>query len=83
MAHMNYIAYNPLTEEKIEFKSLPLVASYFGIGESTLRRWALYGMSVMELASEQDRPRLEATQSKLKGFEIYKATEWSEFNDIN
>ena len=50
MAHMNYIAYNPLT--------------------------------VMELASEQDRPRLEATQSKLKGFEIYKATEWSEFNDM-
>ena len=81
MAHMNYIAYNPLTEEKIEFKSLPMVASYFGIGESTLRRWVLYGMPISELASEQDKPRLEANQSKLRGFEVYKGTEWQEFND--
>ena len=76
MAHMNYIAYNPMTEEKIEFKTLPKVASYFGIGESTLRRWVLYGMPIAELAEEQDKPRLEA------GFEIYKGTEWSEFNDM-
>lgn len=41
----------------------------------------LYGMSVLELANEQDKPRLEVTQGKLKGFEIYKETEWSEFND--
>ena len=82
MAHMNYIAYNPMTEEKIEFKTLPKVASYFGIGESTLRRWVLYGMPIVELAEEQDKPRLEAIQSKLKGFEIYKGTEWSEFNDM-
>ena len=83
MAHMNYIAYNPMTEEKIEFKTLPMVASYFGIGESTLRRWVLYGMPIAELAEEQDKPRLEAIQSKLKGFEIYKGTEWEKFNDFN
>ena len=80
---MNYIAYNPMTEEKIEFKTLPMVASYFGIGESTLRRWVLYGMPIAELAEEQDKPRLEAIQSKLKGFEIYKGTEWEKFNDFN
>lgn len=80
MAHMNYIAYNPMTEEEIKFKTLPMAASYFGIGESTLRRWMLYGMSVLELASEQDKPRLEATQGKLNGFEIYKETEWQYFN---
>lgn len=53
MAHMNYIAYNPMTEEEIKFKTLPMAASYFGIGESTLRRWMLYGMSVLELQANK------------------------------
>lgn len=80
MAHKQYIAYNAKTEEQINFKTLPKLASYFNLGASTVRRWVLYGMPIIELADEQDKPKLIESQSKLKGFEIFSEEEWVEFN---
>lgn len=80
MAHMKYIAYNAKTEEQINFKTLPKLASYFGLGTSTVSRWVLYGMPIIELADKQDQPKLIESQSKLRGFEIFSEEEWVEFN---
>lgn len=80
MAHKQYIAYNAKTEEQINFKTLPKLASYFNIGVSTVRRWVLYGMPIIELSDEQDKPKLIEIQSRLKGFEIFSEEEWLEFN---
>jgi hypothetical protein len=79
---MYYVAYNPMTEEKLTFNTGNAMADWFKIPRQTIYYWLREGKPVLELMShEVERgmyDKAKKAQAKLKGFEIYNSKEWEE-----
>lgn len=74
------VAYNPMTEERLDFKNQKELALHFGISPKTISYWITKGRPIIDLM-EDERGIIDitrATQEPLRGFEIYTEKEWQE-----
>lgn len=74
------VAYNPMTEERLDFKNQKELALHFGISPKTISSWITKGRPIIDLM-EDERGIIDitkATQEPLHGFEIYTEKEWQE-----
>ena len=74
------VAYNPMTEEELQFSCKAECAKHFGLKANTVIRWLDNGMPVIELLTGLDRNQVEIEkQSKLNGFELFTIKEWLDY----
>ena len=76
------VAYNPITEEELNFSCKAQCAKYFGLKANTVVKWFDIGRPIIELLREQDNKQVAIEkQDKLKGFELFTINEWSVFDN--